>query len=184
MSGQTFLLPDLGEGLTEAEIVRWLVAEGDVVAVDQSIVEVETAKSIVEVPSPYAGRVATLHAGEGQTLDVGKPLITVTADEAAPSNADAGSADAEAYRKFNACVTVMPRSLAMIGAFTKFTRSLPSMGASRPRNSATVSGFTCGATSLPRYSTSTRCSRPSNRLACSLPIFSASVRYGRITGSA
>ena len=80
MSGQTFLLPDLGEGLTEAEIVRWLVAEGDVVAVDQSIVEVETAKSIVEVPSPYAGRVATLHAGEGQTLDVGKPLITVAAD--------------------------------------------------------------------------------------------------------
>lgn len=79
MSGQTFLLPDLGEGLTEAEIVRWLVAEGDVVTVDQSVVEVETAKSIVEVPSPYAGRVATLHAGEGQTLDVGKPLITVAA---------------------------------------------------------------------------------------------------------
>ena len=99
MSGQTFLLPDLGEGLTEAEIVRWLVAEGDVVAVDQSIVEVETAKSIVEVPSPYAGRVATLHAGEGQTLDVGKPLITVTADAAAPSPAGAGSADAEAYRE-------------------------------------------------------------------------------------
>ena len=99
MSGQTFLLPDLGEGLTEAEIVRWLVAEGDVVTVDQSIVEVETAKSIVEVPSPYAGRVATLHAGEGQTLDVGKPLITVTADAAAPSQAGAGSADAEAYRE-------------------------------------------------------------------------------------
>ena len=99
MSGQTFLLPDLGEGLTEAEIVRWLVAEGDVVAVDQSIVEVETAKSIVEVPSPYAGRVATLHAGEGQTLDVGKPLITVTADAAAPSPAGAGSADAKAYRE-------------------------------------------------------------------------------------
>ena len=99
MSGQTFLLPDLGEGLTEAEIVRWLVAEGDVVVVDQSIVEVETAKSIVEVPSPYAGRVATLHAGEGQTLDVGKPLITVTADAAAPSPAGAGSADAEAYRE-------------------------------------------------------------------------------------
>ena len=54
-SAQTFLLPDLGEGLTEAEIVRWLVAEGDAVAVDQAVVEVETAKSIVEVPSPYAG---------------------------------------------------------------------------------------------------------------------------------
>ena len=55
---QTFLLPDLGEGLTEAEIVRWLVAEGDVVVVDQPVVEVETAKSVVEVPRPYAGRVA------------------------------------------------------------------------------------------------------------------------------
>ena len=59
---QTFLLPDLGEGLTEASVVQWLVAEGDVVAVDQPVVEVETAKSVVEVPSPYAGRVGVLHA--------------------------------------------------------------------------------------------------------------------------
>lgn len=102
MSEQTFLLPDLGEGLTEAEIVRWLVAEGDTVVVDQAVVEVETAKSIVEVPSPYAGRVATLHAGEGQTLDVGKPLITVSA--AAPAvhaspSVDAVSVEGEAYRE-------------------------------------------------------------------------------------
>ncbi|GAA2873210.1 dihydrolipoamide acetyltransferase component of pyruvate dehydrogenase complex [Actinoplanes cyaneus] len=72
-----FRLPDLGEGLTEAEIVRWMVAEGDVVAVDQSIAEVETAKSMVEVPSPYAGKVAVLHAKAGETLAVGEPLITV-----------------------------------------------------------------------------------------------------------
>ena len=72
-----FLLPDLGEGLTEAEVVRWLVAEGDVVAVDQPVVEVETAKSMVEVPSPYAGRVVALHAAEGETVEVGRPLITV-----------------------------------------------------------------------------------------------------------
>ncbi len=72
-----FHLPDLGEGLTEAEIVRWLVSEGDVVAVDQAIAEVETAKSMVEVPSPYAGRVLTLHAEAGATLAVGEPLITV-----------------------------------------------------------------------------------------------------------
>ncbi|WP_020385440.1 dihydrolipoamide acetyltransferase family protein [Kribbella catacumbae] len=78
MSGtQTFLLPDLGEGLTEAEIVRWLVAVGDVVAVDAPVAEVETAKSIVEVPSPYAGVVAELHGPEGTTIDVGKPLITI-----------------------------------------------------------------------------------------------------------
>jgi len=75
----TFLLPDLGEGLTEAEIVRWLVAEGDMVAVDQAVVEVETAKSVIELPSPYAGRVCALHGTEGQTLDVGKPLFSVEA---------------------------------------------------------------------------------------------------------
>lgn len=76
---QTFLLPDLGEGLTEAEVVQWLVAEGDVVTADQPVVEVETAKSVVEVPSPYGGRVSTLHAAEGETVDVGRPLITITA---------------------------------------------------------------------------------------------------------
>ena len=79
MTAQTFLLPDLGEGLTEAEVVRWLVTEGDVVTIDQSIVEVETAKSLVDVPTPFAGRVLTLHAPEGAVLAVGKPLITVTA---------------------------------------------------------------------------------------------------------
>lgn len=75
---KVFLLPDLGEGLTEAELVNWLVAVGDEIHVDQPIAEVETAKSMVEVPSPYAGTVAVLHGEPGQTLDVGKPLISVT----------------------------------------------------------------------------------------------------------
>lgn len=75
---KVFLLPDLGEGLTEAELVNWLVSVGDEIQVDQPIAEVETAKSMVEVPSPYAGRVAELHGEPGQTLDVGKPLISVT----------------------------------------------------------------------------------------------------------
>lgn len=75
---KVFLLPDLGEGLTEAELVNWLVAVGDEIRVDQPIAEVETAKSTVEVPSPYAGTVAELHGEPGQTLDVGKPLISVT----------------------------------------------------------------------------------------------------------
>ena len=74
---QVFRLPDLGEGLTEAELVNWLVAVGDEIKVDQPIAEVETAKSMVEVPSPYAGTVAVLHGEPGQTLDVGKPLISV-----------------------------------------------------------------------------------------------------------
>lgn len=75
---KVFLLPDLGEGLTEAELVTWLVAVGDEIRVDQPIAEVETAKSMVEVPSPYAGTVAVLHGEPGQTLDVGRPLISVT----------------------------------------------------------------------------------------------------------
>jgi 2-oxoisovalerate dehydrogenase E2 component (dihydrolipoyl transacylase) len=72
-----FKLPDLGEGLTEGEVVRWLVSEGDTVALNQPIVEVETAKAVVEIPAPYAGTVVELHAAEGDTLDVGAPLITV-----------------------------------------------------------------------------------------------------------
>ncbi len=87
----TFLLPDLGEGLTEAEIVRWLVKVGDVVTVDTPVAEVETAKSIVELPSPYAGVVEELHGDPGTTIPVGKPLITIGAAQSSPA--------AEAYRK-------------------------------------------------------------------------------------
>jgi 2-oxoisovalerate dehydrogenase E2 component (dihydrolipoyl transacylase) len=77
-----FLLPDLGEGLTEAEIVTWRVQAGDVVAVDQTVVEVETAKAVVEVPVPFAGRVTALHAEPGEVLAVGAPLITVAGADA------------------------------------------------------------------------------------------------------
>ncbi|WP_309235246.1 biotin/lipoyl-containing protein, partial [Streptomyces sp. TRM64462] len=72
-----FKLPDLGEGLTEAEIVRWLVEVGDVVAVDQPVVEVETAKAMVEVPCPYGGVVTARYGDEGEELPVGAPLLTV-----------------------------------------------------------------------------------------------------------
>ena len=78
-----FLLPDLGEGLEEAEIVTWHVQAGDQVAVDQVIVEVETAKATVEVPVPFAGVVAEIHAAPGATVAVGRPLVTITAAEAA-----------------------------------------------------------------------------------------------------
>ena len=75
-----FLLPDLGEGLTEAEIVAWHVQAGDTVTVDQSVAEVETAKAVVEVPVPFAGRVTELHGHVGDVVAVGAPLITVDAD--------------------------------------------------------------------------------------------------------
>ena len=70
-----FNLPDVGEGLTEAEIVSWKVAVGDQVSVNQIIVEIETAKSLVELPCPFAGVVAELLAAEGDTVEVGKPII-------------------------------------------------------------------------------------------------------------
>ena len=83
MSTQVFDLPDLGEGLTEAVLVRWLVGTGDPVAVDEPVAEVETAKAVVEVPSPFGGVVARLHGEEGSTLRVGSPLISVDAPQSA-----------------------------------------------------------------------------------------------------
>ena len=73
---EDFRLPDLGEGLPEAELVQWLVAEGDTVTLNQTIAEVETAKAVVELPSPYAGVVTTLHAAAGDVVEVGSVLIS------------------------------------------------------------------------------------------------------------
>ncbi|MDQ1744261.1 MAG: hypothetical protein QOE23_2600, partial [Pseudonocardiales bacterium] len=72
-----FKLPDVGEGLTEADILRWDVKVGDPVVVNQVLVEVETAKAAVELPSPYAGVVHEIHFDEGVTVDVGQPIITL-----------------------------------------------------------------------------------------------------------
>ncbi|MEP6851653.1 MAG: dihydrolipoamide acetyltransferase family protein [bacterium] len=75
-----FLLPDVGEGLTEADILSWAVAPGDTVVVNQTLVEVETAKAAVELPSPFAGVVAAVHAQAGDTVAVGRPIITIDVD--------------------------------------------------------------------------------------------------------
>ncbi|OHV24902.1 branched-chain alpha-keto acid dehydrogenase subunit E2 [Parafrankia soli] len=83
-----FALPDLGEGLTSAEIVRWMVGIGDVIVVDQPVAEVETAKAVVEVPCPHAGVVTALAGPPGTAVPVGTPLITVTVDESAEQPAD------------------------------------------------------------------------------------------------
>ena len=87
-----FLLPDVGEGLTEAEIIKWDVAPGDTVTVNQTLVEIETAKAAVELPSPYAGVVTALHAAPGDTVDVGRPIITI---DIAPDGAPTGTAPAD-----------------------------------------------------------------------------------------
>ncbi|WP_043675891.1 dihydrolipoamide acetyltransferase family protein [Streptomyces xylophagus] len=93
-----FKLPDLGEGLTEAEIVRWLVEVGDVVAIDQPVVEVETAKAMVEVPCPYGGVVTARYGEEGTELPVGAPLLTVAV------GAPAADTDAETEGSGNVLV--------------------------------------------------------------------------------
>nr|BFE84146.1 hypothetical protein GCM10020093_067470 [Planobispora longispora] len=86
-----FKLPDVGEGLTEAEIVRWHVKVGDPVKVNQTIVEIETAKAVVELPCPFEGVVSALLADEGETVDVGKPIIRVD-DGSAPAAPAGGAA--------------------------------------------------------------------------------------------
>lgn len=92
---QTFLLPDVGEGLTEADIVGWHVAVGDTVTVNQIIVDIETAKSVVELPSPYAGTVVELIVAEGETVAVGSPIIAIAAagGVAVPTAPAAGPAE-------------------------------------------------------------------------------------------
>jgi 2-oxoisovalerate dehydrogenase E2 component (dihydrolipoyl transacylase) len=94
-----FRLPDVGEGLTEADIVSWHVKPGDTVTINQIIVEIETAKAVVELPSPYAGTVSALLVSEGQTVDVGIPIITIdvpVAGEAPTAGPAPAEAEAEA----------------------------------------------------------------------------------------
>ena len=82
MNTAQFKLPDVGEGLTEADILTWKVAAGDAVKVNQVIVEIETAKPVVELPCPTAGSVAALLAPEGATVEVGTPIIDIVAEDA------------------------------------------------------------------------------------------------------
>ena len=94
-----FKLPDLGEGLTEGEILQWLVKPGDEVKLNQPIVEVETAKAAVEIPSPYAGVVSELFCGEGDTVEVGTPIIAYDTEPGAgpaPTSSAAPTTDAVA----------------------------------------------------------------------------------------
>ena len=103
---RVFRLPDLGEGLTEAGLVQWLVSVGDTIVTDQAIAEVETAKSVVELPSPFAGVVTALHGAPGDTIDVGAPVLEVAdpghVPDAAGTHDDADPAatsEQEAYRQ-------------------------------------------------------------------------------------
>ncbi|MBU8579790.1 2-oxo acid dehydrogenase subunit E2 [Brevibacterium luteolum] len=102
-TGQDFILPDLGEGLTEAEVVSWKVEVGDTVAIDEIVAEVESAKSVVDLPCPYAGVVTALHFAEGDTVHAGQAILTIggehgsaggrAADSTGGGAADDGAAD-------------------------------------------------------------------------------------------
>jgi 2-oxoisovalerate dehydrogenase E2 component (dihydrolipoyl transacylase) len=83
MGVRDFLLPDLGEGLEDAEVVGWRVAEGDRVQLNQTLVEVNTAKALVEIPAPWEGTVEKLHAAEGDLVKVGQPLVSIRVEDAA-----------------------------------------------------------------------------------------------------
>jgi 2-oxoisovalerate dehydrogenase E2 component (dihydrolipoyl transacylase) len=102
LSHETFLLPDVGEGLTEAEIVTWKVTVGDNVVLNQPLVDIETAKAVVELPSPYAGIVVTLHVKAGDVIEVHKPLITF--DVGGEASAVAPTATVEESRSSEAAV--------------------------------------------------------------------------------
>ncbi|WP_150956252.1 dihydrolipoamide acetyltransferase family protein [Microbacterium testaceum] len=106
-----FLLPDLGEGLPEAEIVQWHVAEGDTVTLNQTIAEVETAKAIVEIPSPYAGTVQGLHAAAGDVVEVGSPLVSFAVE-----GADAGTPAPASSEPTSAPAAVSPAAVSPAAA--------------------------------------------------------------------
>lgn len=130
-AAQIFRLPDVGEGLTEAEIVAWHVAAGDTVAVNQVLCEIETAKSIVELPSPFEGTVATLLAAVGDTVPVGEAIIEVASLEAA-AGAPATTQTAEVET---------PKLLVGYGATdpgaSRRRRGAPPAGAKRPADAPT-----------------------------------------------
>ncbi len=109
-----FTLPDLGEGLTEGEILQWMVAVGDVVTLNQPIVEVETAKAAVEVPSPFAGVVTRLFHAAGETVDVGAPIIAFDTDPSA-GPLEQAAANAAAGAAANPVESAAPRRVSAVG---------------------------------------------------------------------
>jgi pyruvate dehydrogenase E2 component (dihydrolipoamide acetyltransferase) len=126
---RAFKLPDPGEGLTEGEILQWMVAVGDTVTLNQPIVEVETAKAAVEVPSPFAGVVTEIHHQAGETVDVGSPIITFDTDPSAgPLEQSAGSAAAGAAA--NPVESAAPKHASVTGSPSEVTAdTLPAAAA-------------------------------------------------------
>jgi 2-oxoisovalerate dehydrogenase E2 component (dihydrolipoyl transacylase) len=127
MAERVFTLPDLGEGLEEAVVTQWLIAEGDVVELNQPIAEIETAKAVVEVPSPFAGKVVRLHAEAGSTVSVGSALVTfeVEAGDAPPREGRSAPSDRSASLRAPAPTDLAGRrSVAATPAVRKLAKDL------------------------------------------------------------
>ncbi|HEY9324020.1 MAG TPA: biotin/lipoyl-containing protein, partial [Agromyces sp.] len=124
MSEIRFPLPDVGEGLTEAEIVQWRVAPGDRISLDQVFVEIETAKSLVELPSAFEGVVSELLVEEGNTVDVGTPILVIQTDVASATDAASSSPSPEA----SATAPAAAPGAAVSGATVASHASAPSEG--------------------------------------------------------
>jgi 2-oxoisovalerate dehydrogenase E2 component (dihydrolipoyl transacylase) len=112
MGERVFSMPDLGEGLEEGEIVAWLVDAGDEVTLNQPLVEVETAKATVEIPSPFAGSIASLHGAVGDAVPVGSPLVTFTVADGADEPAAPASASEPRVPSEKSAATPAVRKLA------------------------------------------------------------------------
>ena len=131
-SVETFALPDPGEGLTEAEIVSWKVAPGDAVAVNQIVVEIETAKSLVELPIPWDGTVGELLVPEGQTVEVGTPIITVQVAGGGDAASGSGAATPSAVAAAGAGEAKREPNLVGYGAIAGSTKRRARKGAAAP----------------------------------------------------
>ncbi|MGH9020558.1 MAG: dihydrolipoamide acetyltransferase family protein [Acidimicrobiales bacterium] len=152
MGERVFDLPDVGEGLVEAEIVEWKVAVGDVVALNQPVVDIETAKATVELPSPYAGVVKALHGAPGDVIEVDQPLITFEVEGAGDAPAAPAAPAASAPEPATAAPEEKKREAVLIGYGVADEDAVPTrrhrrQGAAAPATPPSVPAVT--ATSAP-----------------------------------
>ena len=170
MTAQEFRLPDVGEGLEEAEIVTWRVAVGDAVAHNQVLVEIETAKSLVELPSPFEGTVTALLVPAGQTVPVGTPIIAITSAADAEGDAPASRdepASAQTPAAADATDDAEPAPLVLVGYGPSDAPT------SRRRRSATA--LTTNGASSSGTAVLTRAKPPVRKLATDLGVDLATV---------
>ena len=125
-----FALPDLGEGLTESEVVAWRVAVGDHIELNQVIADIETAKAVVELPSPFAGTVAALHADAGETVEVGAPLVSFELDGGEPTEPNLVG--------YGAAADAAPRRRARVGRAAAAAPGAAGAAGERPRSTPPV----------------------------------------------